>query len=93
MRRVYLRRNFHYESMIGTTFKNLGAHLDACCLMNTNNGGFCPARTQCRDWWDDQCKVACPDLTPPEIEGIIREFEGSRVKWLRQSRSLSSGTN
>lgn len=93
MRRVYLRRHFHYESMIGTTFKKLGDHLDTCCLMNTNNGGFCPARMQCRDWWDNQCKVAYPDLALTEIEEIIREFEESRVKWLRQSRSLSSGAN
>jgi hypothetical protein len=93
MRRVYLRKNFHYESMIGTTFKRLGAHLDTCCLANSGYGGCCPARTQCREWWDNQCKVARGDLGPAEIEGLIWEFERLRAAWLRQSSSLSRGNN
>lgn len=93
MKRVYLRKNFHYESMIGTTFKSLGAHLDTCCLANTSYGGCCVARTQCREWWDNQCKVARGDLGPAEIEELIREFERLRAAWLRQLSSLSRGIN
>lgn len=93
MRRVYLRKNFHYESMIGTTFKRLGTHFDTCCLASSGYGGSCTARTQCREWWDNQCKVARGDLGPAEIEELIREFETLRAAWLRQLSSLSRGNN
>jgi hypothetical protein len=93
MKRVYLRRNFHYESMIGTTFKRLGAHLDACCLANTSCGGCCAVRTQCREWWDNQCKIARADLSPAEMAGLIQEFETLRDDWLRRSTSVSRGNN
>ncbi len=93
MKRVYLRRNFHYESMIGTTFKRLGTHLDACCLANTSYGSCCPARTQCREWWDNQCKIAHADLSPAEMAGLIRQFERLRADWLRQSHFVSRRNN
>jgi hypothetical protein len=93
MRRVYLRKNFHYESMIGTTFKGLGDYLDACCSMNATNDNGCPAWTQCREWWDNQCKVAYPDLPPTEIRTIIEKFKEAREEWLGGLPSVSPGPN
>jgi hypothetical protein len=93
MTRVYLRRHFHYESMIGGTFKRLGEYLDACCLINAGSNGGCPAWPQCRDWWDNQCKVAYPDLPPTEIEAIIEGFEEVREVWLEGSPPISSRAN
>jgi hypothetical protein len=93
MKRVYLRRNFHYESMIGATFKRLGTHLDACCLANSSYGGCCAVRTQCREWWDNQCKIASADLSPGEMAALILEFENLRSDWLRQSPVASPGNN
>jgi hypothetical protein len=85
MGRVYLKKNFHYESMLGTTFNKLGQYLDACCLINAYTDDGCPVSPQCRDWWDNQCKAAYSDLPPSEIEAIIAEFDQARQGWRRRS--------
>jgi hypothetical protein len=79
--------------MIGTTFKKLGEYLDTCCLVNAGTEGGCPAWPQCRDWWDNQCKVAYPDLSSTEIDAIIEGFEELREGWLKESLPMSSRVN
>lgn len=86
MKIAYRQRDFHYESMMGTTFKRLTDHLHKCCLMNADIRNGCPASVQCREWWDNFCNMTTREPDMAEINTVIEEFEDARQEWLeRQS--------
>ena len=88
-RRGYLRQDPRYELMLGTTFKNIGGYLDACCLRNACTYDGCPVAMQCRRWWDKKCDRTRPELSQEEIAAIIAQFEEVRERWLEKSASAS----
>ena len=81
MKKVRLRKNWRYESLLGKTFESLGKYLDQCCFLKATAHEDCPAQLQCREWWDNHCKANYSDLTPDEMKKIIKEFEGIREEW------------
>lgn len=79
-----MRHSYRYECMLGTTFKSVAGHLDACCLQNSDGDDGCAVSAQCRRWWDKKCNRTRPELSEEEIVAIIAQFEEVREVWLRK---------
>ncbi len=81
-------KKWNRDRPLGEVFTGLAQYLDACCLANSADGDGCHMWRQCRNWWDEHCIGAYPDLTLSEMTGLLASFEKARVRWMRKTQGM-----